>query len=95
MAGTSFQTPLNKDETNPNLNTNNEPPNMEDKILRHATVLKEIIRKHNVVGGSLLKPIRLDFGDSEDEPDKRKPVERDDDQGKPYKDAVRPPSSEG
>ena len=86
-----FSNPLNTDETNTNLN--NEPPNMEDEILHQATAWKEMIRKHNAAGGSLLKPIRLDFGDTEDEPDRIKPDERDDDLDKPYKEAFRSPFS--
>ena len=66
---------------------------MEDEILRQATALKEMIRKHNAAGGSLLKPIRLDFGDTEDEPGRIKPDEQEGDLDKPYKEAFRSPFS--
>ena len=73
MAGPSFQTPVNTDETNDNLN--HESTNTEEEILRQATSLKEMIRKHNAAGGGLLKPIRLDFGDVEEEYGGAKPDE--------------------
>ena len=64
---------------------------MEDMILQQATTLKELIKKHNAAGGSQLKPIRLNFGNDEDEPDKRNPDEGNDELDKPYKEAFRSP----
>ena len=91
MAVSSFQTHLNTDETNTNLN--HETLNMEDEILRQATALKEMIRIHYAAGGSLLKPIWLDFGDTEDESGRIKPDEKEDDLDKPSKEAFRSPFS--
>ena len=91
MAGPSFQTPLNTDETNDN--PNNESTNTEEEILQQATALKEMIRKHNAAGGSLLKPIRLDFGDTEEESGGAKPDDKEDNLDRPYKEAFRSPFS--
>ena len=122
MSGPSFRTPLDRgggdgpnhhdsdtaeDPNRDNTHDNNDSPSLQDMILNQVTVLQDLIKEHNALGGSVLKPIRLNFGDEGDAPSKGKAVVTTDDDvrknkgkavvtpdeelHKPYKESFRPP----
>ena len=101
MAGSPPPPPLNQTPPsgpggsglNEDNNQNNDSPNLQEMILSQVASLTQLIKQHNALGGSVLKPIRLDFGDEGiGDKGKEKPgVNVDDDLCKPFKEVARSP----
>nr|GEX33742.1 reverse transcriptase domain-containing protein [Tanacetum cinerariifolium] len=69
-------------------------PSLQDQILEHISSLKGLIKQHNKNFGTLIEPIRLTFGDEEDNNKvktrhKRDKDEKDEDLQNPYKEVLK------
>nr|GEX42488.1 reverse transcriptase domain-containing protein [Tanacetum cinerariifolium] len=56
-------TPIN--QVTRNEDNKNDSPSLQDQILDHVSSLKALIKQHNKMSGTLIKPIRLSFEDGE------------------------------
>ncbi|GJS75913.1 hypothetical protein Tco_0725794 [Tanacetum coccineum] len=88
MADPTLTTPVNRTNTNTD---QNDPPDLQDQILNHISLLKALVQKHNESPMGLLKPIRLSF-DNEGGPEEEHDEEPKD-LRKPYKEVLRSPFS--
>ncbi|GJX00957.1 hypothetical protein Tco_0184870 [Tanacetum coccineum] len=68
---------------------------LQDRILDHMSSLKSLINQHNERSGTLIKPIRLTFGDEgkddKGKDDDEKAEEGEEDLQKPHKEVLRSP----
>ena len=83
----------NKDGPEGSNQNDRDSPNIQDLIQGHLTALKELVREHNALGGSILKPIRLDFSEDGDKTpeDNRTKDKSEDDLQKPFKSVLKSP----
>nr|GEV88528.1 hypothetical protein [Tanacetum cinerariifolium] len=80
-----------------NSNNSDHSPSLQDQILNHISSLETLIKEHNEKAGTLITPIRLTFGNEDEQDDTRKdkgkgPAEEvDEDLKKPYKEVLKSP----